>query len=122
MKSAEFRDGAPGLRNAPKGVMLRASDRTDPARIASPWDATPLRARCVEPEGDPTEVIPADLLLGLLAEAAQNQGAEESVPRFEVVELEEPEPIAVDESDFEPASEETAGTEGCTPGPELARF
>jgi hypothetical protein len=105
MKRAEFRDGVPGLRNAPNVVMLRAY-RPDHARVASPWDATPSRARCVEPEGDPTEVIPADLLLALLAEAAQSQGAEENVPRFEVVELDEPEPIAVDESDFEPASEE----------------
>ncbi len=97
--------------------MLRAY-RTDHARIASPWDATPLRVRCVEPEGDPTEVIPSDLLLALLAEAAQDNGAQESVPRFEVVELEEPEPIAVDESDFEPASEASAG-DASTSEPEL---
>ncbi len=74
---------------------------TNEARVDSPWDATPLRARCVEPEGDPTLVIPADLLHGLLAEAAQDQGAQESVPRFEVVELDEPEQIVVDDSEFE---------------------
>jgi|HubBroStandDraft_2_1064218.scaffolds.fasta_scaffold318462_1 hypothetical protein len=100
--------------------MLRAFYRTHHAQIAPPLDATPLRARCVEPEGDPTEVIPADLLLGLLAEAAQTQSAQERVPRFEVVELDEPESILVDDSEFEPSGRETAGVDECTPEPELA--
>ena len=56
--------------------MTRAHDKTSDAHITFPCDATVLRARCVEPEGDPTAVTPASLLLRLLAETAQDGSAE----------------------------------------------
>jgi hypothetical protein len=97
---------AHGPRHAPKAVMARIQQRTSAARIASSWDATPLHARCVEPEGEPTQVIPVAVLRRLLAVTAndgtdeEGAGPEGSVPRFEIVEL-QPEDIVVDDSAFE---------------------
>ena len=88
--------------------MTRALNKTSDAHIASPWDATDLGARCAEPEGDPTEVIPGSLLLRLLAETAQDGSAEGVVPRFEVVEL-EPDEVIVDDSAFDNAFDEMLG-------------
>jgi hypothetical protein len=88
--------------------MIPALEKTSDAHITSPWDATALAARCADPEGDPTEVIPAFLLHRLLAETAQDGSAEGVVPRFEVVEL-EPDEVIVDDSAFENAFEEMLG-------------
>ena len=91
--------------------MARALHKKNDAHITSPWDATALRARCVEPEGDPTVVIPADLLLRLLAETAQDRSTHGRAPRVEVMEL-HPEDVIVDLDDtaFENAFEEMLGT------------
>jgi len=88
--------------------MTRALEKTSDAHITFTWDATDLGARCAEPEGDPTEVIPASLLLRLLAETAHDGSAEGVVPRFEVVEL-EPDEVIVDDSAFEYAFDEMLG-------------
>jgi hypothetical protein len=97
--------------------MTRAHDRANDPHTTSPWEAaTALCARCVEPEGDPTEVIPADILFRLVAETARERATEGGAPRFEVVEL-EPEDVILDdnafESDgaFESAFEETPGVD-----------
>jgi hypothetical protein len=85
--------------------MLRTQTKTCAASDTSPWDATPLHARCVEPDGEPTEVIPVALLRRLLAEAtndgtdAESTPSEGSAPRFEIVEI-QPEDIVVDDSAF----------------------
>ena len=89
--------------------MARALDRMNDAHIASPWAATAVRARCVEPEGDPTEVIPAALLLRLLAETARDGRADGGAPRFEIVDM-DPEGVTLDESAFENAFEQMLGT------------
>ena len=88
--------------------MTRTLEKTSDVHITSPWDVTALGARCAEPEGDPTEVIPASLLVRLLAETAQDGSAEGVVPRFEVVEL-DPEDLIVDDSAFENGFEEMLG-------------
>jgi hypothetical protein len=66
------------------------SVRIDSGALA--WDPSTIRARCDEPEGDPTEEIPAPLLRRLLAESTGGVPMESatmraSVPRFEIVEL-----------------------------------
>ena len=78
------------------------------AHITFPWDATAFGARCAEPEGDPTEVIPTSLLLRLLAETAPDGRADGVAPRFEVVQL-EPDEVIVDDSAFESGFEEMLG-------------
>ena len=89
--------------------MARALHKKIDAHITSPWDSTTLRARCVELEGDPTEVIPQGLLLRLLADTAQDRTTEGTAPRFEIVEL-DPEDVIVDDSAFEEAFAEMVGT------------
>jgi len=80
--------------------MTRPLTKTSDAHTTSPWSATDLGARCAEPEGDPTEDIPASLLVRLLAETARIGSAEGAVPRFDVVEF-EPDEVIVDDSAFE---------------------
>ena len=72
--------------------------------------------RCEEPEGDPTEVIPAALLLRLLAETAQVASCSGGPPRFEVVEL-EPEDVIVDDGSFEEAFDEMISAAASTSTP-----
>jgi hypothetical protein len=97
---------APGPQHANEPGMSRPLLRTSPAPIAPSWDATPFHARCVEPDGDPTEVIPVELLRQLLAQTGTEEvsRAEGGAPRFEIVEI-DPEDVVVDDSSFEEAFE-----------------
>lgn len=90
--------------------MACALDMKNDAHSTSPCDSTALRARCAEPEGDPTEEIPGALLFRLLAETAQDESMEGGVRRFEIVEL-DPEDVIldVDDSAFENAFKEMLG-------------
>ena len=116
-KQWSFAAGGLGPRRAPTAVMARALDMKNDAHITSPCDSTPLRARCAEPEGDPTEVIPGPLLLRLLAETAQDKSMDGGVPRFELVEI-EPEDVIldVDDSAFENAFREMLGANAAPEG------
>jgi hypothetical protein len=97
--------------------MARALDMKNDAHSTSPCDSTTLRARCAEPEGDPTEVIPGALLLRLLAETGQDKSMDGGVPRFEIVELDTEDVLDVDDSAFENAFAEMLGANAA---PEVA--
>jgi hypothetical protein len=85
--------------------MARPLFRTSPAPVTPSWDATLFHARCVEPDGEPTEVIPVDLLRRLLAETGtEGTRAGGGVPRFEIMEIDREE-VVVDDSAFEEAFE-----------------
>ena len=93
--------------------MSRALRKRNHAHITAPLDSTALRARCVESQDEPTEVIPAALLLRLLAEMAaapEGLNTDLGVPRFEVVELESQD-VIFDDSAFENAFEEILGAD-----------
>jgi hypothetical protein len=89
--------------------MARAHSKKNDAHSTSPFDAAALRARCVEPEGDPTEVIPAALLQRLLAETMPDGSTGGAAPRFEIVERDPDDDVIIDDSAFEEAFAEMVG-------------
>ena len=88
--------------------MARAHSRKKDAHSTTPFDAAALRARCVEPEGDLTEVIPAALLQRLLAETMPDRSIGGAAPRFEIVER-DPDDVIIDDRAFEEAFAEMVG-------------
>jgi hypothetical protein len=82
--------------------MARAHSKKKDAHSTYPFDAAALRARCVEPEGDPTEVIPAALLQRLLAETMPDGSTGGAATRFEIVER-DPDDVIIDDNAFEEA-------------------
>jgi hypothetical protein len=88
--------------------MERAHSKKKDAHSTSPFDAAALRARCVEPEGDPTEVIPPAVLQRLLAETMPDRSTGGASPRFEIV-ARDPDDVIIDDSAFEEAFAEMVG-------------
>ena len=65
------------------------------------WDESALRARCEEPDGEPTQVIPLPLLRRLLAESTED-GAPRQSGEMRAA-------FAMDDPEFDAAYEQMLG-------------